>query len=151
MSNDAATVRKQIAFKMLRLWNTMPDETLGTVLEEAFKINFGDFKAAGNKDVYDMLDKCVTGKLATIHKEKLHKKIVEDMGTMPEYSKHTSEDYVDARLFLSELKQFVYMLTKQEYQYLKGMALNGNIQNARNELYDICDRRREEIKKKKKR
>lgn len=141
MSNDAAATRKQIVFKILRLWNAMPDETLGTILEEAFNVRLDDFKDATNKTVGKMLDECIGMKMAVIHKERLHKKIAEEIQAMAASNKHTSEDYVGARIFLNELKQYVYVLTKQEYQYLKGMALNGNVQEARNELYNIRDQK----------
>lgn len=119
----------------------MPDETLGTVLEEAFNIQLESLKDVNNKAVCNMLDDCIDVKIQMIHKQRLHKKIAEEIQAMAASNKHTSEDYVGARIFLNELKQYIYVLTKQEYQYLKGMALNGNVQEARNELYNIRDQK----------
>ena len=141
MSNDAAATRKQIVFKILRLWNAMPDETLGTILEEAFNVRLDGFKDATNKTVGKMLDERIGIKLELIQMERLQKKIADEKQIMAANGKHTAEDYVGARIFLNELKQYVYVLTKQEYQYLKGMALNGNVQEARNELYNIRDQK----------
>ena len=136
--------RRTMLRRLLRLWNMVPDNTLAEIISDVFGVTV-DEKCKTDEAVFSRINDLISGRAKMIYKTKLHKNAPRQADNISAWLDYTSDDYVRAHGFLDEIKEYTDTLTRQEYATVKGMALQGDIMAAREELAIALERNRARV------
>ena len=118
----------------------MPDDEIGKVIAEAFKLNEHKVKNLRDDDAIVLLNDCIGAKVDEIYKTKLHKKPFDSADNIGAWDELGCMDYSQAKGFLDMLRKHSDKLTKQEYMHIKDMALSGDITAAGKRLNTMLEK-----------
>lgn len=137
--NNKGMKHRQILERLTKLWSMMPDDEIGKVLVDAFKMKGHKIESLKDDDAIAMLNDCIGTKMDEIYKTKLHKRPFESADNIGAWNEFSCMDYTQAKGFLAILRKHSGKLTKQEYTHIKDMALSGDITAAGKRLNSILE------------